>query len=43
MFSMPAAFASAMNWASSSGLPVTNGTFMSERNSFFAVPLNSLD
>ena len=43
MFSMPAALASAMNFASRSGLPVTNGTFMSERNSVFAVPLNSFD
>ena len=41
MLSMPTFFASATNFASSSSLPVTNGTFMMERSSLRAVPLNS--
>ena len=37
----PAASASAMNFASSSASPVTNGTFISERSSLRAVPWNT--
>ncbi len=42
MDSMLCDFASATNRASSSSLPVTKGTFMSERSATVAVPLNSL-